>query len=68
MTLGGGNHGHVGIIMSPTDYNTLTEGTDFNNPVNSGFYPAGLAQSATMRGIKGDRGGGGGTSTTIARE
>ncbi len=45
-TFGGGNHGHVGIIMSPTKYNTLTGGTDFINPVNPGIYPAGLALNA----------------------
>ena len=44
--LGGGNHGHVGVIMNPTDYNTMTEGTDFVNPVNPGIYPANLALNA----------------------
>ena len=42
-TLGGGNHNHVKVIMDPTDYNTLTAGIDFVNPVNPGIYPAGLA-------------------------
>jgi hypothetical protein len=42
-TMGGGNHGHVGVIMDPTDYNTLTAGIDFVNPVDPGIYPAGLA-------------------------
>jgi hypothetical protein len=41
-TLGGGNHGHVGVIMDPTEYNTMTEGTDFVKPVNLGIYPANL--------------------------
>ena len=45
-TLGGGNHGHVGVIMDPTDYNTMTGGTAFVNPVNPGIYPAGLAVNA----------------------
>ena len=45
-TLGGGNHGHVGVIMDPTDYNTMTGGTAFVNPVNPGIYPAGLALNA----------------------
>jgi hypothetical protein len=45
-TLGGGNHGHVGVIMNPTEYNTMTEGTDFVNPVNPGIYPANLALNA----------------------
>jgi len=42
-TLGGGNHSHVGVIMDPTDYSTMTGGIDFVNPVNPGIYPAGLA-------------------------
>jgi hypothetical protein len=45
-TLGGGNHGHVGVIMDPTDYSTMTEGTAFVNPVNPGIYPADLALNA----------------------
>jgi len=42
-TLGGGNHGHVGVIMDPTDYSTMTGGIDFVNPANPGIYPTGLA-------------------------
>jgi hypothetical protein len=45
-TLGGGNHGHVGVIMDPTEYNTMTGGTAFVNPANPGIYPAGLAVNA----------------------
>ena len=45
-TLGGGNYGHVGVIMDPTDYTTMTRGTPFVNPVNPGIYPAGLALNA----------------------
>ena len=45
-TLGGGYHGHVGVIMSPTEYNTITGGIDFVNPANPGIYPAGLAANA----------------------
>ena len=45
-TLGGGNHGHVGVIMDQVDYNTMTTGIDFVNPVNPGIYPAGLALNA----------------------
>ena len=45
-TLGGGNHGHVGVIMDPVEYNTMTAGIDFVNPVNPGFYPANLALNA----------------------
>jgi len=45
-TLGGGNYGHVGVIMDPTDYTTMTGGTSFVNPVNPGIYPADLALNA----------------------
>jgi hypothetical protein len=45
-TLGGGNHGHVGVIMEPTDYSTMTGGIAFVNPANPGIYPAGLALNA----------------------
>ena len=45
-TLGGGNHGHVGVIMDPTEYNTMTGGTAFVNPDNPGIYPADLAVNA----------------------
>ena len=45
-TLGGGNHGHVGVIMDQLDYNTMTTGIDFVNSVNPGIYPAGLALNA----------------------
>ncbi len=42
-TLGGGNYGHIGIIMEPTEYSTLSGGINFANPINPGFYPATLA-------------------------
>ena len=29
--------------MDPVDYNTMTAGIDFVNPVNPGIYPANLA-------------------------
>jgi hypothetical protein len=44
--LGGENHRHAGIIMDPTTYNTMTGGTDFNNPANPGIYPTRLAMNA----------------------
>jgi hypothetical protein len=43
MTLGGGNYGHVGIIMEPTEYITMSGGINFAAPLNPGFYPATLA-------------------------
>ena len=45
-SLGGGNHGHVGVIMDPVDYNTMTAGIDFVNPVNPGIYPSDLTLNA----------------------
>jgi hypothetical protein len=45
-TLGGGNHGHIGIIMEPTEYSTMSVGIIFTNPLNPGFYPATLAATA----------------------
>ena len=38
-TLGGGNHGHAGIVMDPARY-LLTAGVAFANPANPGNYPA----------------------------
>jgi hypothetical protein len=44
-TLGGGNHGHAGILMDPARY-LLTAGIPFVNPANPGNYPAGIAANA----------------------
>ena len=44
-TLGGGNHGHAGILMEPTRY-LLTAGVPFNNPTNPGNYPLNIAGNA----------------------
>ncbi len=44
--LGGGNHGHAGIIVEPAKYLTMTSGTQINPPANPGVYPAGLAINA----------------------
>jgi len=44
--LGGGNFGHVGVIMEPAAYSTMTGGIDFVIPANPGVYPAGLAANA----------------------
>jgi hypothetical protein len=48
-SLGGGNYGHVGIIMKPTEYSTMTQGIDFADPINPGFYPANLATNVAAR-------------------
>jgi hypothetical protein len=45
-TLGGGNHGHAGMIMETVAYTTMTGRTAFINPTNSGIYPVGLALNA----------------------
>jgi hypothetical protein len=45
-TLGGGNHGHAGLIVEPAKYLTMTGGTAFIQPGNPGIYPAGLAANA----------------------
>ena len=45
-TLGGGNHGHAGLIVEPAKYLTMTGGTAFTQPGNPGIYPAGLAPNA----------------------
>ena len=44
--LGGGNFGHVGVIMEAAAYLTMTAGTAFVDPANPGVYPAGLAANA----------------------
>jgi hypothetical protein len=46
MTLGGGNYGHVGIIMEPTEYSTMSRGINFADPLNPGVFPATLAATA----------------------
>ena len=44
--LGGGNHGHPGVIVEPAKYLLMTGGTAFVNPPNPGVYPAGLQANA----------------------
>ncbi len=45
--LGGGNHGHAGVIAEPAKYSLMTGGITFANPANPGVYPAGLQTNAT---------------------
>ena len=47
MTLGGGGHGHAGIVMDPARY-LLTTGVAFVNPANPGTYPAGVPNNAAQ--------------------
>jgi hypothetical protein len=44
--LGGGNHGHAGIIVEPTKYLVMIGGATFVNPFHPGIYTAGLAANA----------------------
>jgi hypothetical protein len=43
---GGGNYGHIGIIMEPTGSSAMSGGINFANSLNQGFYPATLAATA----------------------
>jgi hypothetical protein len=45
-TLGGGNHGHAGIIVEPARYLLMTGGVAFANPANPGTYPANVPGNA----------------------
>ena len=38
-SLGGGNHGHTGIIVEVAKYMAMTGGNAFLNPSNPGLYP-----------------------------
>lgn len=49
-TLGGGAHGHIGLIMTPALYATLAPGTPYNNPIDPGPVPISIAgASAAVR-------------------
>jgi hypothetical protein len=42
-TNGGGNHGHLGMIMNDTDYQRISTGrTKWTVPTNPGSYPSGI--------------------------
>ena len=45
-TLGGGSHGHAGVIAEAAKSLIVTSGTAFMNPVNPSVYPAGLLVNA----------------------
>jgi hypothetical protein len=45
-TLGGGGHGHAGIIIEPAQYFPMTGGTALIAPANPAKNPAGLAVNA----------------------
>jgi hypothetical protein len=39
--LGGGIHGHAGLVKNVADYKLFAPGTSFIVPANSGVYPLG---------------------------
>ena len=43
--LGGGNHGHAGLVVDAAKYLAMTQ-VEFTIPPNPGIYPAGLAANA----------------------
>jgi hypothetical protein len=43
--LGGGNHGHAGIIVKATKYLAIA-GVAFTDPIHPGIYPTGLPTTA----------------------
>ena len=45
-SLGGGNHGHAGIIVEDAKYTTMTGGNTCVNPPNPGLYPITAANVA----------------------
>jgi hypothetical protein len=45
-SLGGGMHGHAGLLKSALDYDQLAPGTPFIAPLNPGIYPAGNIPAA----------------------
>jgi hypothetical protein len=46
--LGGGNHGHAGIIVETTKYLAIT-GVAFTDPIHPRIYPTGLPTTAAAR-------------------
>lgn len=44
--LGGGAHGHAGLLLSDVDYAAMAPGTPFVIPPNPGVYPAGAIPAA----------------------
>jgi hypothetical protein len=44
--LGGGLHGHTGLVENDTDYETFAPGTPFVVPANPGVYPLGNIPAA----------------------
>ena len=47
-TLGGGNHGYLGMILDPAEYNLVAPGTQFIRPANPGALVAPAAGTAAQ--------------------
>ena len=49
--LGGGAHGHLGLLLSAAKYDTIAPGTPYTRPAHPGplVIPAGTAQHAAYR-------------------
>jgi hypothetical protein len=45
--IGGGNHGHAGIIVDDAKYLTMTRGIQFITPINPVAYPTNIAGNTT---------------------
>ncbi len=46
-SIGGGNHGHAGIIVNDAKYLTMTRGIQFITPINPGAYPTNIPGNTT---------------------
>ena len=47
--LGGGLHGHAGLVQSAAEYELMAPGTPFLFPANPGFYPQGNIPAAQRK-------------------
>ena len=48
--LGGGKHGHIGLVLDDTKYTTISDGNkSFVIPAHPGSYPANVSADAAMR-------------------
>ena len=49
-SLGGGKHGHVGLLMKEADYKKISNGgVEFKSPSHPGYFPSSLASVAGTR-------------------
>ena len=47
--LGGGAHGHAGLLLNAVDYDAMAPGTPFVIPANPGIAPAGVIPAAQRK-------------------